>query len=120
MPSIGPNREATLAEFEGLGTDEVRFRLKAKHWRDEKEALATEWLRKKDQERADAFQAEQAATASRAATAADRAASEAARAADAAERQATTAERATRIAMAALIVAIVAAILSLIAMVKGK
>lgn len=119
MPSIGPNRNAMLAEFEQIGEDEVRLRLTAKHWREEKEAFAIEWLRKKDQRRTDSQQAEQAAAAARAADAAIRAAEQAERAADAAERQATSAERATRIAMAALIAAIVSIILTLILAAKG-
>jgi len=88
MQSIGS--EALLAELERHGEDEVRLRLAQKIYSAEKTALAREWLRRKEAERAreEAFRLQQAHAAERAAAAA--------------ERQAITAQRANRIAVAAL------------------
>jgi hypothetical protein len=111
-------KETLWAELEALGEDEVRVRLATKFYTDvnERGGLAREWLQRRELARAaeserrkDAFQAEQAATASRALEAASRAA-------DAADRQARTAEKAARTAIAALVVAIIAIIVSLFAL----
>src|SRR5262245_40484117 len=58
-------REALLAEMERHGEDEIRLQLAQKGLSDEKTALAHEWLRRKEDERAraareEAFRLEQA------------------------------------------------------------
>jgi hypothetical protein len=103
------NREARFAEIERQGEDELRLQLTQKGLSDEKTALAREWLRHKDEERAretreEAFRLEQARAAERAAAAA--------------ERQVITAERANRIAIAALLFVGASFLLSLGALFK--
>ena len=102
------HREALLAEIERHGEQEIRLQLAQKGLSDEKTALAHEWLRHKEAERAreDAFRLEQARAAERAAAAA--------------ERQVVTAERANRIAIAALIFVGASFILSLGALFKRR
>ena len=113
MRSIPISREALLAELELHGEEEVRLQLAQKIYSEEKTALAHEWLRRKEQERArhseareEAFRLEQARASERAAAAA--------------ERQVITAERANRIAVAALIVVAASFILSLRALLKRR
>ena len=102
------HREALLAEIERHGEDEIRIQLAQKGLSDEKTALAQEWLRHKEAERAreEAFRLEQARAAERAAAAA--------------ERQVVTAERANRIAIAALFFVGASFILSLGALLKRR
>ena len=102
------HREALLAEIERHGEQEIRLQLAQKGLSDEKTALAKEWLRHKEAERAreEAFRVEQARAAERAAAAA--------------ERQVVTAERANRIAIAALIFVGASFILSLGALFKRR
>jgi len=105
------HREALLAEIERHGEQEIRLQLAQKGLSDEKTALAKEWLRHKEAERArdareEAFRVEQARAAERAAAAA--------------ERQVVTAERANRIALAALIFVGASFILSLGALFKRR
>jgi hypothetical protein len=113
MRLIAISREALLAELEQHGEEEVRLQLAQKIYSDEKTALAREWLRRKEQERArrdaareEAFRLEQARASERAAAAA--------------ERQVVTAERANRIAMAALIVVAASFVLSLGTLLKRR
>jgi hypothetical protein len=86
-----PHREALVAELERHGEEAVRLGLSQQVYGEEKAALAHEWLRRREAERAreEAFRVQQAHAAERAAAAA--------------ERQVVTAQRANRIAMAALI-----------------
>ena len=111
MHLVSTNRDALLAELDRHGEEEVRFQLAQKAYSPEKAALAQDWLRHKEQERArmseareDAFRVEQARAAERAAAAA--------------ERQVVTAERANRIAIAALIFVGASFLLSVGAMLK--
>jgi len=104
MPSIGTNREAPFAGLERHGEQEIRLQPAQNIHCEEKSALAHDWLRQQEQgrqseAREEAFRAEQARAAERAAAAA--------------ERQVITAERANRIAMAALIVVGASFVLSL-------
>ena len=105
------HREALLAEMERHGEKEIRLQLAQQGLSDEKTALAQEWLRHKEAERAreareEAFRLEQARAAERAAAAA--------------ERQVVTAERANRIALAALIFVGASFLLSLGALFKRR
>jgi hypothetical protein len=104
----GTHREPLLAEIERHSEEEIRLQLAQRGLSDEKTALALEWLRHKETERAreEAFRLEQARAAERAAAAA--------------ERQVVTAERANRIALAALIFVGASFILSLGAMFKRR
>jgi hypothetical protein len=111
MYLVGTNREDLLAELDRHGEEEVRLQLAQKAYGQEKAALAQEWLRHKEKERArmleageEAFRLEQTRAAERAAAAA--------------ERQVVTAERANRIALAALIFVGASFLLSLGAMFK--
>jgi len=113
MHLVSTNREALLAELDRHGEEEVRLQLAQKIYSQEKAAVAQDWLRHKEQERArmseareEAFRLEQARAAERAAAAA--------------ERQAVTAERANRIAVAALIFVGASFILSLGALFKRR
>jgi len=102
MPSIGTNREAPFAGLERHGEQEIRLQPAQNIHCEEKSALAHDWLRQQERQseaREEAFRAEQARAAERAAAAA--------------ERQVITAERANRIAMAALIVVGASFVLSL-------
>jgi hypothetical protein len=111
MHLVSTNREALLAELDRHGEEEVRLQLAQKTYSQDKTALAQDWLRHKEQERArmsaardEAFRLEQARAAERAAAAA--------------ERQVVTAERANRIAVAALIFVGASFLLSLGALLK--
>jgi len=113
MHLVSANRDALLAELERHGEEEVRLQLAQKTYSQEKTALAQDWLRHKEHERArtaearaEAFRLEQARAAERAAAAA--------------ERQVVTAERANRIALAALIFVGASFLLSLGAMFKRR
>ena len=113
MHLVGTNHQALLAELERHGEEEVRLQLAQKSYSQEKTALAQDWLRHKELERArmtdareEAFRLDQARAAERAAAAA--------------ERQVVTAERANRIAMAALIFVGASFLLSLGAMFKRR
>jgi protein required for attachment to host cells len=113
MHLVSTNRDALLAELDHHGEEEVRLQLAQKAFSQEKTALAQDWLRRKEQERArtseareDAFRVEQARAAERAAAAA--------------ERQVVTAERANRIAVAALIFVGASFLLSVGAMLKRR
>src|SRR5215813_5531395 len=79
MHLVGTNHQALLAELERHGEEEVRRQLAQKTYSQEKTALAQDWLRHKEQERArtteardEAFRQEQARAAERAAAAAER------------------------------------------------
>jgi hypothetical protein len=105
------HREALSAEIERHGEQESRLQLAQTGLSDEKTALAHEWLRHQEAERAreareEAFRVEHARAAERAAAAA--------------ERQVVTAERANRIAIAALIFVGASFILSLGALFKRR
>jgi hypothetical protein len=111
MHLVSTNREALLAELDRHGEEEVRLALAKKTYSQEKTAVAQDWLRHKEQERArmsevreEAFRLEQARAAERAAAAA--------------ERQVITAERANKIALAALIFVGASFVLSLGALFK--
>jgi hypothetical protein len=111
MHLVSTNREALLAELDRHGEEEVRLALAKKTYNQEKTAVAQDWLRHKEQERArmsevreEAFRLEQARAAERAAAAA--------------ERQVITAERANKIALAALIFVGASFVLSLGALFK--
>jgi hypothetical protein len=110
MHLVSTNREALLAELDRHGEEEVRLQLAQKAYSQEKTALAQDWLRHRERERArseareEAFRLEQARAAERTAAAA--------------ERQVVSAERANRIAMAALIFVGASFVLSLGALFK--
>jgi hypothetical protein len=72
MHLVSTNREALLAELDGHGEEEIRRQLAQKTYSQEKTALAQDWLRRKEQERArmveareEAFRLEQARAAER-------------------------------------------------------
>ena len=102
------NREAVLTEIERQGEDAIRLQLAQKGLSDEKTALAREWLRHKEAERAreEAFRLEQARIAERTAAAA--------------ERQVISTERANRIALVALVFVGASFVLSLGALFKRR
>jgi ATPase subunit of ABC transporter with duplicated ATPase domains len=110
---VGTNREALLAEFDHHGEEEVRRQLAQRTYSQEKTALAQDWLRRKEQERARMSEAREEALRLEQARAAERAAA-------AAERQVVSAERANRIATAALIFVGASFLLSLGAMFKRR
>jgi hypothetical protein len=105
MPLIDP--ETFFAELEAAGEIAIRNRLATNAiYGGDKKPLVEEWLRRKDQERADAFNAEQLAVA--------RADAAAARdAADAARDAAREAKTANRIAKAAIVIAIISTIIAI-------
>ena len=111
MHLVSTNREALLAELDRHGEEEVRLQLAQKIYSQEKAAVAQDWLRHKEQERARMSEAREEAFRLEQARAAERAA---------AERQAVTAERANRIAVAALIFVGASFILSLGALFKRR
>lgn len=97
-----------FAELEALGEDEVRKNLASEQvYGAAKRSLATEWVRRKDQEHADALNREQIAVA--------RSAAEAAReAATSARDTAREARTSNKIAIAAVIVAVASMIVAAI------
>jgi ATPase subunit of ABC transporter with duplicated ATPase domains len=110
---VSTNREALLAELDRHSEEEVRLALAQKAYSQEKTALAQDWLRHKEQERARTSEAREEAFRLEQAHAAERAAA-------AAERQVVTAERANRIAVAALIFVGASFLLSLGALFKRR
>ena len=112
--------EEMFACFERDGEDAVRKALAIGKYLPNDDAVAKEWLRRKDHARAEAFQAEQVATAKRAADAAESSASAAEKAAAAAREQAEAAlthagliEGANRRATIALVIAAISLISSI-------
>jgi hypothetical protein len=113
MHLVSANREAILGELDRHGEEEVRLQLARKTYNPEKAALAQDWLRHKEQERARMLEAREEAFRLEQTRAAERAAA-------AAERQVATAERANRIALAALIFVGASFLLSLGAIFKRR
>jgi hypothetical protein len=111
MHLVSTNREALLAELNRHSEEEIRLQLAQKTYSQEKAALAQDWLRHKEHERARTSEASEEAFRLEQARAAERAAA-------AAERQVVSAERANRIATAALIFVGASFLLSLGALFK--
>jgi hypothetical protein len=112
------NRDARWREFEGLGEEEVRKRVGAKMFGEEKSELAQQWLGYRASEDFAEQGSKTLALAEEAIKLARSANDIARKAADSASRSAAAAERNSRIARGALIGALIAIAISIIGLIS--